>query len=42
MLKRLNSCFFHSYQRMIANEDIPDSMINDEKIERVSRFNFLT
>ena len=33
--------FFHNYQRVIANEDIPDLMINDKKIERVSCFNFL-
>ena len=32
---------FHNYQRMIANEDIPDLMINDKKIEWVSCFNFL-
>ena len=32
---------FHSYQRVIANEDIPDLQINDKKIERVSCFNFL-
>ena len=32
---------FHNYQRVIANEDIPDLMINDKKIERVSCFNFL-
>ena len=33
--------FFHNYQRVIANEDIPDLMINDKKIERASCFNFL-
>ena len=27
---------FHNYQRVIANEDFPDLMINDKKIERVS------
>ena len=32
---------FHNYQRVIANEDIPDLQINDKKIERVSCFNFL-
>ena len=32
--------FFH-YQRVITYEDIPDLMINDKKIERVSCFNFL-
>ena len=32
---------FHNYQRVIVNEDIPDLMINDKKIERVSCFNFL-
>ena len=32
---------FHNYQRVIANEDIPDLQINDKMIERVSCFNFL-
>ena len=32
---------FHNYQRVIANDDIPDLVINDKKIERVSCFNFL-
>ena len=32
---------FHNYQRVIANEDIPDLQINDKKFERVSCFNFL-
>ena len=32
---------FHNYQRVIANEDIPDLKINDKHIERVSCFNFL-
>ena len=32
---------FHNYQRVIANEDIPDLMINDKKIDRVSCCNFL-
>ena len=32
---------FHNYQRVIANEDIPDLQINDKKIEQVSCFNFL-
>ena len=32
---------FHNYQRVIANEDIPDLKINDKQIERVSCFNFL-
>ena len=32
---------FHNYQRVIANEDIPDLQINDKIIERVSCFNFL-
>ena len=32
---------FHNYQRVIANEDIPDLKINDEYIERVSCFNSL-
>ena len=32
---------FHNYQRVMANEDIPDLKINDKKIERVSCFNFL-
>ena len=31
----------HNYQRVIANEDIPDLQINDKKIERVAGFNFL-
>ena len=32
---------FHHYQRVIANEDIPDLKINGKQIERVSCFNFL-
>ena len=32
---------FPNYQGVIANEDFPDLMINDKKIERVSCFNFL-
>ena len=32
---------FHNYQRVIANEDIPDLKINDKHIKRVSCFNFL-
>ena len=32
---------FHNYQRVIANEDIPDLKINDKHIERLSCFNFL-
>ena len=32
---------FHNYQRVITNEDIPDLMINDRKIERLTYFNFL-
>ena len=32
---------FHNYQRVIANDDIPDLVINDKKIERVSCFIFL-
>ena len=31
---------FDNHQRVIASEDIPDFMINNEKIERVSCFNF--
>ena len=32
---------FHNYQRVIANEDIPNLVINNKNIERVSCFNFL-
>ena len=32
---------FHNYQRVTANEDIPDLQINGKMIERVSCFNFL-
>ena len=30
---------FHNYQRVIANEDIPDLQINDKKTELISCFN---
>ena len=32
---------FHNYQRVIANQDIPDMKINDNQIERVLCFNIL-
>ena len=40
-IEKTKFMIFHNYQRVIANEDIPDLKINDKQIERVSCFNFL-